>query len=93
MTASARNVWLELAACGLLLVSLSLFLLSGVPLAHFVVNALLPGAEPISLPYGLTYGRNEMLIAVVSVMLPGAALVAAAWGLRVLLAGEDEPDA
>ena len=38
----------------------------------------------------LIFGRNEAWVTALSTSLPGIALIAVAWGLRSLLAGEGE---
>ncbi len=92
MTPASRNLWLEIVAFGLILISLFLFLVAGYYTAMFIVNGLLPDEPPLVFR-GVVFGRREALVAALSTGLPGAALVAAAWGLRALLVDEGKAQA
>ncbi|HEX4959642.1 MAG TPA: hypothetical protein VF173_02300 [Thermoanaerobaculia bacterium] len=89
MTPAGRNVWLEITAVGLFLISLVLFLVAGYYAAMFIVIGLLPSEQPVVV-HGVTLDRNTALVAVLATGVPGAALIAAAWGLRSLLVEEKE---
>jgi hypothetical protein len=91
VTPASRNVWLEAAAFGLFLISLPAFLVAGYCTAMYIVNGLLPHAQPIVL-HGVTFGRSEALVTALSTSIPGASLIAAAWGLRLLLVEEGEAE-
>ena len=89
MTPASCNLWLEVVAFGLVLISLFLFLVAGYYTAMFVINGLLPNSVPLEIR-GVDFGRREALAAALSTGLPGAVLVAAAWMLRSLLVAERE---
>jgi hypothetical protein len=89
VTPASRNVWLELTAFGLFLLSLVLFLAAEYATAMFIVHSLLPNEKPIEM-HGVIFTRHEALVGALSTSLPGIALIAAAWGLRSLLAEEGE---
>jgi uncharacterized membrane protein len=89
---ASRNLWLELVAIALLLVSLLLFLVAGYHLTMFVVHGLLPNEPPLKYA-GTILGFREFLAGALATIVPAMALIATAWGLRSLLIDEREPDA
>jgi hypothetical protein len=91
MTPASRNVWLELTALGLFLASLVLFLVASYFAGMMVVTNLLPGKLQLKAK-GVVVGRNEALVAVLSMAVPGGALIGTACGLRFLLVEEEEPE-
>lgn len=92
MTPASRNLWIELAACGAFLIGLIFFLVAGYYTAMFTIHGMLPNEPPIQVGKAV-FGRRDLLVAVLSASVPGAAAVAAAWGLlRSLLAEEESGD-
>lgn len=87
MTPASRNLWLEIVAFGLVLISLFLFVVAGYFTAMFMINGLLPNSVPLEIR-GVVLGRREALVSALSTSLPGAVLVATAWALRLLLVAE-----
>ncbi len=87
MNPSTRNLWLELGAIGLVLLSLIFFLGAAVQTATFVVNGMLPGAAPIQRG-PVVIGWREALIGATPWIFFGACLISAGWGLRFLLVPE-----
>jgi len=87
--AATRNLWIEIAAFSLVLISLIFLLGAVITTATFVVNQMLPNEPPIE-SHGLVVGPKEALVAAFCMIVPGIALVAAAWGLRSLLIAEEE---
>jgi hypothetical protein len=91
MTPASRNVWLEITALGLFLLSLVPFLVAGYFAAMMVVTSLLPGKLQMKAK-GMVVGRNEALVPVFSMVVLGGALIGTACGLRFLLVEEEEPE-
>ena len=91
MTPSSRNVWLEITALGLFLLSLVPLLVASYFAAMLVVTTLLPGTLQMKAK-GVAVGRNEALAAVLSMAVPGGTLIGTACGLRFLLVEEEEPE-
>lgn len=90
MNPASRNLWLELAAIILVLISLPLFLVAGYHLAMFVVHGLLPNEPPLEYS-GKIFDLDEIMVGALATIFPAVALIATAWGLRSLLVGEKEP--
>jgi hypothetical protein len=89
VTPANRNLWLEVAALGLFLVGLVPLLISGLYTGLGLVQHLLPGELAIKVK-GAVVSDNDLLVIVLSTGVPGATLIAAAWGLRSLLVEEGE---
>ncbi|HKI06073.1 MAG TPA: hypothetical protein VKK31_29105 [Thermoanaerobaculia bacterium] len=83
----SRGVWIELTSLGLFLIALLCFLLAGIGMANFIVHEMLPNEPPIK-AHGMEVGWKEILVGVLSMIVPGATFVMAAWSLRTLLVGE-----
>lgn len=91
MKPASRNVWLEVLALGLFLASLILFLVGSYFVGMLVVNGLLP--EKLQLKAkGVVVGRNEILVPIFSMAVPGGVLIGTACGLRFLLVKEEETE-
>jgi membrane protein DedA with SNARE-associated domain len=90
MTPASRNVWLEITALGLFLLSLVPFLVASYFAAMLVVTTLVPGKLQMKAK-GVAVGRNEALIPVTSMAVLGGALIGTACRLRFLLVDEEEP--
>lgn len=89
MKAAERNVRLEMRAFGLILVSLICLLGAVITTAVFVVNQM--SNEPPIEDHGVVIGPKEALVGASCMIVPGIALVVAAWGLRARSAeGETE---
>jgi uncharacterized membrane protein len=88
---ASRNLFLELAALGLFLVSLVPLLMAGLFTSLFVINGLLPNEPPIQ-TQGIVVGRYEAWAGALSMIVPAVALIAAAWGLRSLAVDEEGQD-
>jgi hypothetical protein len=88
MKSSSHDVWIELASLSLFLIALLCFLLGGIGTANYIVHEMLPDEPPLQ-AHGSEIGWKEILVGVLSMVVPGATLVIAAWSLRSLLAEED----
>ena len=91
MTPASRNVWLEITALGLFLLSLVPLLVASYFAAMLAVTNLLPGKLQMKAK-GVVVGRNEALIPVFSTAVLGGALIGTACGLRFLLVEEEETE-
>lgn len=88
MKAAERKLRLEMRAFGLILVSLLCFLGAVITTAVFVVNQM--SNEPPIEDHGVVVGPKEALVGALCLIVPGIALVVAAWGLSSRSAQEDE---
>jgi hypothetical protein len=82
VTSGSRDLWIELTALGLGLLSLLAFVVAIYVIGHEIVADLLGtsltvGTEPLS--------WREKLALRLTGLVPGISLAAIAWGLRVLL--------
>lgn len=91
MKPSSRNLGLELAALGLFLLSLLLFLTAGISTSLFLVSRQLP-TEPQPRVPDVLLGSSEAWAGALAMIIPALALIAIAWGLRFLLIEEGEQD-
>jgi hypothetical protein len=89
---SRRNLWLELAAIGLVLCSLPVLLVGGYDIAVFIVANVSPSEPPLIVESGIVFGFKELLGAVSVTVILAITLIMSAWGLSSLVVDEGEPE-
>jgi hypothetical protein len=87
--AAQRNLWIELSAIGMILMSLLLLLGPVAAVLPLLSIWMLPDQPPIQ-GSGIDFGPAEILLVACCFLAPALALWIAAWGLRSLLSAEDE---
>jgi hypothetical protein len=90
MTPARRNLWLELAAIGLVLCSLLPIVSAGYYIAVSAMFILLPGEAPIVVD-GSIQGVRELTGVALITMIFAATLIAIACVLSALVVEEREP--